>query len=251
MRVDAFAIARRYIEARDFGRHLPTLVELDLETDLCIAVADWFEAAPDFTGEPREQREYADFKEETNRQFEVMLEAGVDVLPWLDSGQPYSGSKHLQREVSNTGRLYIYLTMNGHGQGGSDPEFVTHPMVSPSHYHVDGVPFLYNDVFRAVHDFFGHVARGNSFTARGEFMAAWDHCQMYPDNCHPVLLTESIGQICWFYFGPHLRDPDGLLPSPGSPGYVEPRDRPYSPQKTTPLPQEFVDAFLSLFKQVD
>ena len=49
-------------------------------------------------------------------------------------------------------------------------------------YQVGGVRFLYNDVFRAVHDFFGHVAPGNSFTARGEFMAAWDHCQMYRRN---------------------------------------------------------------------
>ena len=92
MRVDAFSTARRYIAAQDCGRHLPTLVEFELDTEFCIRpIADWFEDAPDSMGQPQEREHYENFKEETDRQFEAMREAGVEVLPWLDDGQPYSG----------------------------------------------------------------------------------------------------------------------------------------------------------------
>lgn len=251
MRVDAFFTAQRYVAARSRGRRLPTQVEVDLDPRVCLAIADWFDAARESSGDPQEKYQYEILKEETIRQFEAILEAGVEVRPWLESGQPYVGSKQLRRDVTEAGRIYVYLTSNGHGQGGSSPDSVKHPMVELTHYDFAGIRFTYNDVFRVVHDFFGHVARGSSFAARGEFIATWDHCQMYPEDCRQVLLTETIGQICWFYYGPHLRDADGRVLAPGSPGYITPGDRPYSSQKITPLPQELVDAFLSLFKQVD
>ncbi|MFD7094676.1 hypothetical protein [Streptomyces xanthophaeus] len=251
MRVDAMSIARRYVEFRAPGHRLPTLVELELDESLCLTIADWYASAPDSAEDPETRRQYEILKLETGQQFEAMRRAGVHIRPWLEGGQPYKSSAHLWREVVNSGTLYVYLTSLGHGESGSTPDAVAHPMVEPSEYVIDGVRFAHNDVFRAVHDFFGHIARGNPFTAHGEHLAAWDHSHMYPADCHPVLLSETVSQICWFYYGPHLRDSRGRIPSPGSEDYVPPRDRPYSPQKTTPLPHELMDGFFSLFKQVN
>lgn len=250
MRVDALSIARRYVEFRAPGHRLPTLVELHLQEDLCLTIADWYESAPDSWKDPEVRRQYDILKAETGKQFEAMRQAGVDIRPWLKNGQPYSSSAQLWHEVANSGTLYVYLTSQGHGENGSAPGSA-HPMVQPSEYIADGVQFAHNDMFRAVHDFFGHIARGNPFTAHGEHLAAWDHSHMYPQDCHPVLLSETVSQICWFYFGAHLRDSRGRVPSADSQDYIQPRDRPYSPQKATPLPSELVDAFFSLFKQVN
>ncbi|MEE1930142.1 crotonobetainyl-CoA--carnitine CoA-transferase [Streptomyces sp. TRM 70351] len=251
MKVDALRTAEEYVASRLPGHRFPDLSDFTLDHDLCLSIADWYEAAPHSSGTAGERHQYAVFKAETRRQYEAMRAAGVEVRPWVREGQPYRNSADLRREVTATGVLYVYLTGNGHGQSGSSPGVAGHPMVETSDYLIDGVRFVHNDVFRAVHDFFGHVAHGNPFSARGEFQATWDHCHMYPRDCHPVLLSETIGQVCWFYFGAHLRDQDGRLPEPGSPGYVRPRDRPYSPQKTTPMPQALVSTYLSLMKQVN
>ncbi|WP_424214559.1 crotonobetainyl-CoA--carnitine CoA-transferase [Streptomyces sp. BI20] len=247
MKVDAATLARRYEDARDPGRRVPDPVDFALDRDLCVSIADWYDGAPDSWDHPESRRQYDVLKAETLRQFEAMTRAGVRVRPWLGEGQPYRDSAELRRDVADSGVLFVYLTSDGHGTGGSTPDAVSHPMVEPTDHVVDGVRFAHNDVFRAVHDFFGHVARGNPFTARGEHLAAWDHSRMYPEDCHPALLTETLGQICWFYYGPHLRDSDGRVPLPGAPGYTPPSGRPYSPQKTVPLPTEFVSAFFSLF----
>lgn len=253
MKLDLNGLSRSYVVSRSLDRTPSWNAVLHMDPVVCRSIANWYDAAPLTAGTKDEALQYQILKEDTLDQYELLRENGVEIEPWLSEGQPYTSSAELSQQLHADNKLYVFLTANGHGQG-SDTESVGrpdgHPMLEPSPVVSRGVTFLYNDLFRAVHDAFGHAARGNRFTARGEFMASWDHMKMYRPECHPVLLSETVGQICWFYFGPHVRRPDGSVPRPSDRDYVSPSRRPYSPQKTVPMPGELVSAFRSLFKQV-
>lgn len=252
MIVDAREIAQQYVDHWLPRTRLHPPADLRLSEDYCRAVADWYDRAPLFTGRPDEQREYRRFKDETKLQFRALREAQVTIEPWAGSGQPYATSGELRRKFPETGKLYIYLTSAGHGPadeaaGGGGAGVSPHPMREPSAVVLGGVRLVHNDLFRAVHDVFGHVVHGNSFSLEGELLATWDHMQMYSPECHRALLTETLCQICWFYRGPHLRRACGCIPGAGDHDYVKPSQRPFSLQKTNLIPHEFVASFYSLF----
>ncbi|MFV0132300.1 crotonobetainyl-CoA--carnitine CoA-transferase [Streptomyces sp. HMX87] len=253
MKLDLSRLAHSYVVSRSLEQTPNWNATLHLDGVVCRSIADWYEQAPLTSGTKEEALQYQILKEDTLDQFELLRENGVEIEPWPHEGQPYTSSTALSQQLHADRKLYVFLTSNGHGQtdtaqGAQRP--ADHPMLEPSPVTSHGVTFIFNDLFRAVHDAFGHAARGNRFTARGEFMATWDHMKMYSPGCHPVLLSETVGQICWFYFGPHLRRPNGVLPRPSDTDYVPPAQRPYSPQKTVPMPDELLSAFRSLFKQV-
>lgn len=70
---------------------------------------------------------------------------------------------------------------------------------------------VFNTIFRAVHEVYGHIANGNSFGPRGEDIAWWSHGQMYSPQAIGAMSTETIGQNSWVNFGPHRFDETGAL----------------------------------------
>ncbi|HEU5111578.1 MAG TPA: crotonobetainyl-CoA--carnitine CoA-transferase [Micromonosporaceae bacterium] len=213
----------------------------------CREVADHFAAAPAREHGPALDRAYATLKAENLRQFRLALDAGIRVAPWLGTGQPYRGIADLTTRLRASGVLHVYLPRAGHGPGAATPD---HPMCEPAGIRVDGVEFTHNDVFRAVHDLFGHVLYGASMGPVGEFRAAHGHMAMYSAAAHPVVFTEQVSQICWFFYGPHLRDASGRLPRRGDPDWTPPAERPYPPQKVFRCPPEFLDRFRDCFQEV-
>ncbi|MEV6561666.1 crotonobetainyl-CoA--carnitine CoA-transferase [Nocardia sp. NPDC051756] len=204
----------------------PASFTLDWDEDYCRRVAAYFEQAPRLAYDVSLARRYDRFKRENLQQYRVVVDAGIAVRPWLSAGQPYRSSAELRASVRTTGELYVYLTSAGHG---SEPADDLHPMLEPSGIVVDGIQLSHNDVFRAVHDVFGHVMSGRGFSARGEFGAAFCHMGMYSADVHPVLFTEQIAQICWFFFGPHAGE------------------RRYPPQKVFEFPGRYLTEFRTLF----
>ncbi|GAA2534966.1 hypothetical protein Ahu01nite_099260 [Winogradskya humida] len=213
------------------------------DEQLGIDIAAAYDAAPQ-SGDQRTAELYKLLTRENLAQFEAVTAAGVKVLPWRKPGQPYADSADLRRSFHTTGTLRVFLTRHGHGDDG---EAGSHPLRGRSTVEAAGIPFAHNDVFRAVHDIFGHCMFDNSFGVRGEFAAAYCHLLMYPPPLHPLLFTEQVAQICWFFYGPHLLDARGLPRRAGDPGYVAPRDRPYPPQKWALLDRELLDRYLTLF----
>ena len=57
-----------------------------------------------------------------------------------------------------------------------------------------------NDMFRAVHDAFGHAASGRGFDQDGEEAAWLKHCAMYSPLARRALTTETRGQSCALLF---------------------------------------------------
>lgn len=214
----------------------------------CRQVARWYDSAPMDGAGRRGRTLYEGFKLETEEQYIALLSAGLTVRPWLGAGQPYASSHELRDRVWREGVLYVYLTENGHGPDGADcagdPDHRNHPMLEPSAHTVDGITLTYNDLFRAVHDLFGHVMHPNTFRIEGELRAVKSHLTMYSAELAPVVLAESAAQICWFYYGPHLeRAADGAAVREDA-GASE---RPYPPQKVVVMPGKLVRGFWKMF----
>ena len=58
---------------------------------------------------------------------------------------------------------------------------------------------IWNTMFRAWHDWEGHIAKGKNFNLRHEIGAYNAHAKRVPQDLVPILFTEVVGQICCFY----------------------------------------------------
>jgi hypothetical protein len=217
----------------------------DVDETFCREVADHFEGLPRMTYDLALAQRYRRLKRETGLQYRAIVEAGITVEPWLGPGQPYHDSSELIRGVRETGTIRVFLTRDGHGPDGA-PGF--HPMREPAGVSAHGVELTYNDLFRVVHDVFGHVMFGHGFGPSGELKAAYCQMALLPEVARPVVFTEQVAQTCWFFFGPHLRDDAGRVPRRGERGYVPPDRRPYPEQKVfAPEPRQLA-AFGRMFR---
>jgi len=223
---------------------LADLVALPDES-ICRDVADRFDRLPRMSYDHALAWRYDRLKRETRAQYHAVREAGIEVEPWLGQGQPYRDSAELIRHVRRTGTIQVFLTREGHGPiGGAG----FHPMREPSGVTARDVELTHNDLFRVVHDVFGHVMFGHSFGPAGEFKAAYCQMALLSDTARPVVFTEQVAQTCWFFYGPHLRDRAGRLRRPGEPGYVPPHRRPFPEQKVFAPERSDLDAFESMFE---
>ncbi|WP_225732134.1 MULTISPECIES: crotonobetainyl-CoA--carnitine CoA-transferase [unclassified Nocardia] len=222
----AQAYLDRYLPGSGPGIAALATYRLSWDEQFCHRVATYFEHAPRMAWEARLAERYARFKRENLRQYRMIVDSGIAVRPWLGEGQPYGGSAQLRQSVRADSVLYVYLTTTAHGPG---PAAGDHPMLEPSGVVVDGVEFRHNDLFRAVHDIFGHVLSRSGFGPRGEFMAAFCHMGMYSAAVHPVVFTEHVAQICWYFYGPRAHE------------------RRYPPQKVFEYPPDYLDRFRTLF----
>lgn len=64
-------------------------------------------------------------------------------------------------------------------------------------------PVLANDLFRAVHDAFGHGLEGAGFRARGEENAWQAHVRLFTGSAVGAITSETRGQNSWLNYGPH------------------------------------------------
>ena len=229
--------------ARDVER-LGRLVA-DVDETFCGEVAERFDRLPRMGYDVALARRYRQLKRETRLQYEAIVDAGIRVEPWLGLGQPYHDSGELVRGVRETGTIQLFLTRSGHGPYGGAG---FHPMRESTGISVKGVELTHNDLFRVVHDVFGHVMFGHSFGPDGELQAAYCQMALLPEVAQPVVFTEQVAQTCWFFFGPHLRDEAGRVPRRGERGYVAPHRRPYPEQKVfAPEPRQ-LEAFGRMFR---
>ena len=200
---------------------LPTEA-IPFDENLAYLTADYFDKALHDPQNPEVQKSYASLKKDIAKQWEYATKTlGYRFIP--STGDPYPNSEALQEDVRTTHRLYFYT-------GGNLP--ANHPLseIDPN------TGFSYNDMFRAVHDLFGHAGHGNQFGPVGERRAFLDHAQMMSASSIPALAFETHAQNSWFNFGKHLRTCNGRVCLKGEVGYVSPRDRPYAEQKANVLP---------------
>lgn len=92
----------------------------------------------------------------------------------------------IKREVQETNQLRIFRSSGDHDI--LDRMIYTH----------NGRAETGNSIFRAVHDFFGHLATGGYFNWAGETAAYYSHAAMFSANARKALFSETVMQQCFF-----------------------------------------------------
>ena len=233
-------IVKKYKESKgiktDAGQNI---TELDIEQSK--EIADAYDAMEDNPNDPEVKEAYTALADETLSQFEFMKGSGYEVEIYEGEGDPYSSSAEMIADLKENKHIYIFSTESGYGKDGiSEQQREESPMLASTEYtDKTGKPLLVNDVFRAVHDFFGHSERGNSFGAKGE-ENAWDvHARMYGDKARRAMTTETRGQNSWVNFNKNVRNEDGTIKKKGDEGYLSAKEKPFADQKAGLLDEKY------------
>lgn len=211
-----------------------------LDVNNAKAIADAFDQMEHKPDDPEVMASYEAMAKETLDQYSVLQKNGVKVIIYEGKGEPYKNSAEMLKDLRENNRIFILSTEKDFGTSGiTDQQRAENPLLADSGLKdYNGKPLLVNDVFRAVHDFFGHGERGNSFGAIGE-ENAWDvHARMYSPLARRAMTTETRGQNSWVNFGPQMRNEQGDIIKEGDEGYLKPSDRSFAPQKIGLLPEE-------------
>jgi hypothetical protein len=194
-------------------------------------IADAYEAMEHAPDDPAVKASYDALAKEVLAQWQFVKASGLKI-EWIKPGQedPYKTSLRMAAmDVIANNHLWVFPTDLGFGSGTQGAEAAKHdnPMLQPSGETVAGHPMLINDVFRIVHDYFGHFQDGVGFRADGEDNAWRDHASMFSKAALPALTTETRGQNSWLNFGPYAEHNRTANPT----------DTVYAPQKIGLLPE--------------
>jgi hypothetical protein len=165
-------------------------------------LADAYQAMKDDPSNPEVKEAYEALASETMDQYQAMQESGYTIELWEGEGEPYANSGEMIADVRDNKHMYVLSTENEFGDDPiSDQKRSENPLLKDSGIKdVNGKTLLINDIFRGVHDFFGHTERGNSFGPKGE-ENAWDvHARMYSDKARRAMTTETRGQNSYVNF---------------------------------------------------
>lgn len=134
-------------------------------------------------------------------QYQALIAAGLNI-EWV-SGEPYPSSLAMRLDVGYKHNLRVRRTV---GDDYEDIPDFRHPMnhlVNIDNYR-SGNWLRLNDIFRAVHDVYGHYASRSSFGPDGEAIAWMAHRATMPECALIALWCETRGQNAWTnHFGDH------------------------------------------------
>lgn len=141
-----------------------------LDTERSKRIADAYDALNSNPLDPMTATAYRLMADETLAQYDYLVRAGIRFVPWGEAGQPYNSSSDMVADVRDNQRLFYFKTISAYeeasfGEGSGDDPAQAHPLLArPGRVTPDssGQPYdqTTNDLFRAVHDFFGHAKEG-------------------------------------------------------------------------------------------
>lgn len=176
-------------------------------------IADEFQSMKHNPEDLKTKKAYKAMVSETLSQYKTLKDAGYSFEIYDDKGEPYANSTDMLKDLKDNKHLFVLSTENEFGKEGITKEQRDeNPLLNDSkEKDINDKPLLNNDIFRGVHDAFGHGERGNSFGPKGE-ENAWDvHARMYSPLARRAMTTETRGQNSWVNFGEHLRNEDGTM----------------------------------------
>lgn len=224
--------AVRYAQQRGID-YRPARTYVEVDTARAKRIANAYDEMLHAPQDPRVKAAYAAMIEETVAQWQAIKETGLKV-EFITGDDPYGNNPRLAiQDVVENNHLWVFPTDFGYGDEGDrtsvsaklDPE--DNPMLAlvPGE-EISGRPVRANDIFRVVHDYFGHIKEGVGFRARGEENAWQQHMAMYSPLARLALTTETRGQNSWVNFGPYA---ESNKTASGA-------DTKYAPQKVGLLP---------------
>lgn len=164
-------------------------------------IADAFDAMEHSPSDPDVKAAYDALVKETAAQYQAVMDSGL-VVEFIDGPDPYAGNpRAMTDDVRNNNHMWVYSTRQGFGSDASfDP--ADNPLLGETDFEISGQKALVNDLFRVVHDYFGHVKEGVGFRADGEENAWRAHVSMFSPLAARAVTTETRGQNSWVNFGP-------------------------------------------------
>jgi hypothetical protein len=137
---------------------------------------------------------------ETLDQYDAIVSKGYRVE--INNEEPYSSSEEMIEDLRKNKRMNIFSTESGFGDEPiTEEQRNKNPLLKDSgRKDTNGQTLLVNDVFRFVHDFFGHAELGNGFGPIGEENAWRVHSTMYSPEAKKAMTSETRGQNSWVNF---------------------------------------------------
>jgi hypothetical protein len=150
--------------------------------------------------DPEVKASYEALAKETLDQYQAFLDAGYTIE--INNEEPYASSQDMIEDLRNNKRIKIFSTESGFGSKKiTKKQRQDNPLLAKTEFKdVNGKPLLVNDVFRAIHDFFGHAELGNSFGPKGEENAWNVHVRMFSPLARRAMTTETRGQNSFVNF---------------------------------------------------
>ena len=163
-------------------------------------ISDAFIAMKNNPNDPEVKAAYEALAKETLDQYKDFVKAGFTVE--INNEEPYNNSQEMIDDLRNNKTIKIYSTESGFGSVPiTEKERNNNPLLKDSGFKdINGNPLLINDVFRAIHDFYGHAELGNSFGVKGEENAWNVHARMFSPLARRAMTTETRGQNSYVNF---------------------------------------------------
>lgn len=150
---------------------------------------------------PEVIKAYRAMIDETLAQYQLVKEMGLTVEVIEDHmPNPYPRGVSQVLEDLQMNHLWLYPTDSGFG---TINDVTDNPLLEPTTEKIGDRVLLANDVFRIVHDVFGHGKEGVGFGPSGEENAWQSHVRMYSDLAARAMTSETRGQNSWVNFGPY------------------------------------------------
>jgi hypothetical protein len=196
---DIQRIAQDYMNSVGMPYNRPNdYVRVDPERAAQIAAE--YERMPHVPSDPSVKASYDALKAETLAQYQHAVNNGYK-FEFYPEQDPYPNSpREAVLDLHHNKHMYVYPTETGYGGG---EEVADHPMLEDSGLRWNDRPVTHNDLFRAVHDFYGHAKEGVGFRADGEENAWRQHSAMFSPQARPAMTAETRGQNSWVNFGPY------------------------------------------------
>ncbi len=240
-------VAKSYAKSAGI-EYKPSTGYAPVNEDLAKRIADFYESAASDPAHPEVAASYEALGRESVAQYDALIAAGITPERWAGSGEPYKSSADMAADVRDNKHLWFFPTDTAFGSGA---ESTANPLLAPSGRELGGKPLLLNDVFRVIHDYFGHTLKGVQFGPRGEFNAWATHAELFSPEAQGALAAETLAQNSWVNFGPHLRDAAGELHRPGDEAFKAIPQRPFAAQKNVVVPAALIDEAKAQFSPKD
>ena len=182
---------------------------VDIDEAFSRRLANAYEEMRDDPFNPDVRAAYADLIRQTRSQYDALERAGYKFTLFDDNSDPYGTNPwEAMRDLRNNKRMAVYSTVAGYGNDGAAFDVERNPLLADTGLRWPDQegnlrPVLANDLFRAVHDAFGHGLEGAGFRARGEENAWQAHARLFTGPAVAALTSETRGQNSWLNFGPY------------------------------------------------
>lgn len=204
------AVAEQY--ARDNGIPLRRQAEfVEVDPDRAARIAAAYEVMPHAPQDPTVKEAYENLILQTMAQYRALEAAGYQFFLIDETTDPYAGNPwNAMRDLRANQRMGVFATEAGFGSGATELNVDDNPLLADTglvwpYGSPEGEPkrVLANDLFRAVHDAFGHGLEGTGFRARGEENAWQAHVRLFTGSAVAAITSETRGQNSWLNYGPH------------------------------------------------